>query len=187
MQETDSQNSDLDIKKNRAQRKYSNTELLLRVLWGFAKILFRFSPRPFYRWRIFLLRIFGSKIAEQVNISNTADIFAPWNLKIGRYSSIGTSTRVYNLGMLTIGNNVTVSQGVHLCGGTHDYRKSDFPLIKSKITIEDNAWICADAFVGPGVNIGAAAIVGARAVVVKPVAHNCIVAGNPATVIKMRL
>jgi acetyltransferase-like isoleucine patch superfamily enzyme len=29
--------------------------------------------------------------------------------------------------------------------------------------------------------------VGARAVVVKPVAHNCIVAGNPATVIKMRL
>ncbi len=40
---------------------------------------------------------------------------------------------------------------------------------KPPITIVDQAWICADAFVGPGVIIGEGAVVGARAVVMKDV------------------
>ena len=46
--------------------------------------------------------------------------------------------------------------------------------------IGPEAWICAEAFVGPGVTIGEGAIVGARAVAMKDVKSWMIVIGNPA-------
>ncbi|PYK04897.1 MAG: hypothetical protein DME67_06895 [Verrucomicrobia bacterium] len=52
----------LDIKQNRRARKYSSGEIIRRVLWAFAQPLFRFSPRPCFGWRRFLLRCFGAKI-----------------------------------------------------------------------------------------------------------------------------
>jgi len=54
------------------------------------------------------------------------------------------------------------------------------------IVIHNQAWICADAFVGPGVTVGEGAIVGARAVVMKNVEPWAIVAGNPARFVKKR-
>ena len=60
------------------------------------------------------------------------------------------------------------------------------PLIKSPISIGDEVWICADAFVGPGVHVGDGAVVGARAVVVKDVAAWNVVAGNPARFLHVR-
>jgi len=93
---------------------------------------------------------------------------------------------VYNLGLLSIGRRVTISQYAHLCGGTHDHTSPGLELVRSPIRIEDDAWIAAEAFVGPDVRVGAGAIVGARAVVVKDVAPWSIVAGNPARVIGAR-
>jgi putative colanic acid biosynthesis acetyltransferase WcaF len=87
---------------------------------------------------------------------------------------------LYALGPISLGRATTVSQNSHLCAGSHDYRHADRPLTKPPITIGDSVWICADAFVGPGVNIGDGAIVGARAVVIKNVPEQTIVAGNPA-------
>jgi len=46
--------------------------------------------------------------------------------------------------------------------------------------IGSDAWICAYAFVGPGVTFGEGAIVGARAVAMKDVQPRSIVVGNPA-------
>jgi len=53
-------------------------------------------------------------------------------------------------------------------------------------TVEDGAWVAADAFVGPGVTVGAWAVVGARSTVVKDVPAGQIWAGNPARFIKPR-
>ena len=61
------------------------------------------------------------------------------------------------------------------------------PLLKPPIEIRDQAWICADAFVGPGVIVGEGAVVGARAVAVKNVEAWTVVAGNPARMIKKRI
>jgi putative colanic acid biosynthesis acetyltransferase WcaF len=60
------------------------------------------------------------------------------------------------------------------------------PLLKPPIEIGSDAWVCADAFIGPDVRIGDGAIVGARAVVVKTVEPGTIVAGNPAQQIGVR-
>jgi len=60
------------------------------------------------------------------------------------------------------------------------------PLTKPSIHVGNDAWICADAFIGPGVKVGKNSIVGARAVVIKSVEDSLIVAGNPAKIISHR-
>jgi putative colanic acid biosynthesis acetyltransferase WcaF len=133
-----------------------------------------------------LLKLFGATVGQQVHIHPTVRIAIPWHLKIGSFAAIGDGVRIYNLGDVTIGDRVCVSQGAHLCAGTHDYRRRDMPLIKSPVCIMDDAWICADAFVGPGVTVGRAAIVGARAVALRDVGEGTIVQGNPAIFIRER-
>lgn len=178
--------SELDITTNRKATKYSKSELFRRVLWGLTIPLFRFSPRTFFGWRRFLLRLFGANIGEQVHIYNSACIYIPWNLEIGSQSSIGEQAYIYNLGRITIGNKTTISHRAHLCAGTHDFTNSTLPLIKLPIFISDQVWLCADSFISPGITVGEGAIVGARAVVTKDVAPWSIVAGNPAVTIKER-
>jgi putative colanic acid biosynthesis acetyltransferase WcaF len=178
--------SNLDIQTNRRAQKYTTTEQLRRVLWGFGKLFFRLSPRPFFGWRRFVLRCFGAKVGRQVNVYPSTIVYFPWSLTVGDWSAIGEDVLLYNLGPLTIGEKVTISHRAHLCGGTHDYTQPDMPLLKSPIVIENQAWVCADAFIGPGVTIGEGAVVGARAVVTKNVEPWTIVAGNLAHVIKKR-
>lgn len=176
----------LDIATNRKSRKWSKKELLGRILWGACQPFFRYSPRICWGWRNFLLRCFGANIGQHVHVDPSARIFIPWNLEIGDWSSIGFDALLYNLGALSIGNNVTISQRAHLCAGTHDYRSPDLPLVKATIRISDSAWVCADAFVGPHVTVSEGAILGARGVAMKDIPAWMIVAGNPALPIKAR-
>ena len=176
----------LDVKQNRQARKYTSGEIMRRVLWTFAQPLFRISPRPCFAWRRFLLRCFGAKIAGSVHIYSSATVYFPWNLEVGDESAIGEQVFIYNLGRVTLGSRVTVSHRAHLCAGTHDHTKPDFPLLRPPIVIGSDAWICADAFVGPGVTVGEGAIVGARAVAMKDVKPRSIVVGNPARESKKR-
>ena len=177
----------LDISQNRKNQKYTKGEIVRRALWMICMPLFRMSPRPFFGWRRWLLRMFGATVGRHVHIYNSTMIYMPWNLKIDDWSAIGEDAYIYNLGMITIGKRVTISNRAHLCAGTHDYTLPELPLLKPPIQINDQAWICADAFVGPGVTVGEGAIVGARAVVVKNVDQWSIVAGNPARFIKKRV
>ncbi len=176
----------LDIQSNRAATKYSRPEMLRRILWCFGKLLFRFSPRPCFGWRRAVLRRFGASVGKHVHTYPSTRIYFPWKLAVGDWSAIGENALVYNLGPITIGQKVTISHGAHLCAGTHDYRDAHLPLLKPPIEIRDQAWICADAFVGPGVTVGEGAVVGARAVVVKDVEPWSVVAGNPARFVKKR-
>ena len=176
----------LDIAANRGAKKYGTRELLLRVLWMPDQCVFRWSPRPCFGFRRMLLRWFGAKVGSHVNIYPSAVIYYPWNLEIGNWSSIGEWALIYNLGRVSIGARATISLRAHVCAGTHGYRAPDMPLLKPPIVIADQAWICADAFVGPGVTVGTGAVVGARAVVVKAVEPWTVVAGNPARVISVR-
>jgi putative colanic acid biosynthesis acetyltransferase WcaF len=181
-----SQASSIDVAQNRKARKWSNAELAARLLWAVSQPLFRFSPRVAWGWRTNMLKLFGARVGRQVHIHPTVRVAIPWNLEVGDFAAIGDCVRIYNLGLVTIGSRACISQGAHLCGGTHDYRKREMPLVKCSIAIEEDAWICADAFVGPNVTVARAAIVGARAVVMRNVASNSIVSGNPAVVRRQR-
>lgn len=178
--------SRVDVAANRKVAKYSRNEQVRRVLWALAAPLFHLSPRPCFGWRRFLLRSFGACIGNEVHIYPSAHVRMPWQLEIGDWSSVGEDVLIYNLGKVTIGSRATLSLRAHLCAGTHDYTRPDMPLLKTPIHVGDDVWVCADAFVGPGVDVGANAIVAARAVVMKNVPPGAIVAGNPARVVATR-
>lgn len=176
-----------DIKANRSAKKWTARELLARAAWEVLRApLFRFTPRPMWAWRRWILRLFGANIGRDVRIYPSVRIAIPWKLTIGDECAVGDGAILYALGSIRIGRRATISQYAHLCAGSHDYRQVDLPLLKSQIDIGAGAWICADAFIGPDVNVGENAIVGARAVVVKNVPPYCIVAGNPARRIAYR-
>ena len=156
------------------------------MLWALVMPLFRLSPRPLWGWRRFLLRLFGAKIGSHVHIYPSVRVMIPWHLTVGEGSAIGDRAYLYSLGSIVIGRRVTVSQNAHLCAGTHEWRDESMPLIKSPITIGDDCWICADAFVGPDVSVGERAILAARGVAVRDVAPGIIVGGNPAVPIGER-
>lgn len=176
----------LDIESNRAAAKYSRKELFARVLWGFGRMVFRLTPRACFGLRRGILRGFGAKVGLNVNIYPTALIYYPWNLEIGDNASIGEWALVYNLGHVTIRDRATISQRVHLCAGSHDYRRTTMPLLKLPIDIGADAWICADSFVGPNVTVGNGCVIGARSVVVGDVPSWSVAVGNPAKVLKSR-
>jgi putative colanic acid biosynthesis acetyltransferase WcaF len=161
---------------------------LARFAWQMVyALLYRPSPRPLHGWRCMLLRMFGAKIARGAHPYPSAKIWAPWNLEIGSDSSLGDYVDCYCVNRIKIGNNVTVSQYVFLCAATHDYQDPSLPLVTAPITVENGAWLCAGAFIAPGVTVGEAAVVGARAVVTRNVGAWDIVAGNPAKFIKKRV
>lgn len=171
----------------RHRSPWTMREKIGRALWYTTRAtLFRHSPRRAYRWRRMLLRLFGASVARTAHVHATALIEIPWNLSVGDNSAIGERAIIYNLGPITIGKRVTISQYAHLCAGTHDYTRNDMPLIRPPVTIGDDAWIAADAFVGPGVTVSEGAIVGARASAFKDIPPWKIVGGNPAKPIKDR-
>jgi len=166
---------------------YTRSEYLRRFAWSIVQaLLIHTSPSRAMGWRRFWLKLFGANVGELSGTRSTTRIVHPWLLTLDNYTMLGDGVTVYNLGQVTIGEHSVVSQNVHLCAGTHDYTKPDLPLIRSSITIGRGVWVCADAFIGPGVTIGDNAIVGARAVVIKDVPPGVVVAGNPAQVIKPR-
>jgi putative colanic acid biosynthesis acetyltransferase WcaF len=111
----------------------------------------------------------------------------PWNLQVGAGTIIGDEVILYCLGLVTIGARVTISQYSHLCAGTHDFTRRDFPLLRVPIEIGDEVWIATDVFVGPGVKIGPGAVVGARSSVFQDLPAWQICVGTPARAIKERV
>jgi putative colanic acid biosynthesis acetyltransferase WcaF len=142
--------------------------------------LYRFSPTMFHRWRCFLLRCFGGRVAASAYPYPRAKVWAPWNLTMEEHSCIADDVDCYCVAQIRIGAYATVSQYSYLCSASHDYRDLSMPLIVAPIVIEARAWVAADVFIGPGVRIGEGSVVGARSTVVHDVETWTIVAGTPA-------
>lgn len=166
---------------------YSRGEYLRRFAWlAVQASAVRLSPGRAYRWRRFWLRRFGATLTASSRTRPTTHVMHPWLLTMGEHSMIADRVRVYNLGPVTVGNHSVVSQDVSLCAGTHDHTRPNLPLLRSPITVGSGVWVCAEAFIGPGVTVGDNAVVAARAVVVKDVEPGAVVAGNPARFVKRR-
>jgi putative colanic acid biosynthesis acetyltransferase WcaF len=166
---------------------FSFANRFARFTWNLIQVtLFRWSPRSFHGWRRWLLRMFGAKVGSRVHIYPGVKIWAPWNLEIGDEAGVGDGVILYSQGRISIGNRSVISQGAHLCSGTHDFEKEGFPIVTKPIIICSYAWVAAEVFVHPGVEIGEGTVVGARSVVVKSVPAWTVSAGNPCKTIKPR-
>jgi putative colanic acid biosynthesis acetyltransferase WcaF len=167
---------------------YSLKIKIKRVLWALVyNTLFKYSPNPVHRWRIFILRLFGAQISSKARISSKATITMPWNLQMEDYATLGPNAICYSPAIVKICKQATVSQYAYLCSATHDYEDAHFTLFALPITIEANAWVAADVYIGPGVTIGEGTVVGARSSVYKSLPTWKVCVGNPARPVKDRV
>ncbi|CAA6826016.1 MAG: Acetyltransferase, CysE/LacA/LpxA/NodL family [uncultured Sulfurovum sp.] len=67
------------------------------------KTIFRFSPHKLNFFRIFLLKLFGAKIGNNCFIHQSVNIYMPWNLEIGTFSSIDFDAIIYSISKIKIG------------------------------------------------------------------------------------
>jgi len=169
------------------QKNWSTRIKIARVLWLACQFIYwPIFPKMFSPVRIFVARLFGAEIGKGCLISKGVKIWMPWHLKMGDYASLGVNVEVYNFAKVTIGSHSCVSQYSYLCSASHDYTNPIHPLIYKNIHIEDQCWIAAGAFIGPGVTINSGCVIGARAVVTKNTDAWFVYAGNPAVKIKPR-
>jgi chloramphenicol O-acetyltransferase type B len=120
--------------------------------------------------------------------------------RIGRYCSFGESVQIgrqnHPLDWVStspafyLGDRVfELGDGFEAAEHYHNYRTAHSkPPTKVKITtIGNDVWIGHGAYIAAGVTIGDGAIIGAHSVVTRDVAPYAVVAGNPATLKRMRL
>lgn len=166
---------------------WKSSDRFLRTLWEMCWALFCvWTPKPLNPWRLFWLRVFDAKIDGTPFVHQRARIAIPWNLTLHDRACLGDRASAYTLGEIEIGARATVAQEAYLSTGSHDFEHSGMPLIVAKITIGEDAFIGARAFVLPGITIGARTIIGACSVVTKDIPENVIAAGNPCRIIKSR-
>jgi len=166
---------------------HSTRNKLGRALWAIAfALLFRPSPRPMHRWRNWLLRAFGASLHPTARVNSRARVWAPWNLAMDEWSTVGDDVDLYCVAPISIGAGTTVSQYSYLCAATHNFDDARFPLVVKPITIGARCWLAADVFVGPGVTIGEGTVVGARSSVLRDLPEWVVAAGTPARPLRLR-
>ena len=129
----------------------------------------------------------GAKIGKGVFIKPSVNIKYPWNLTIGDDTWIGEGVWIDNLGKVSIGSNVCISQDSMLMCGNHNYKKSAFNLMVGGITIEDGVWVGAKCLVCPGVTLHSHAVLAVGSVASTDLETYSIYRGNPAVKIKDRI
>jgi acetyltransferase-like isoleucine patch superfamily enzyme len=118
---------------------------------------------------------------EKSSIYDSAFVFG--NVKIGKNCWIGPFTIIDGSGGLSIGDNCTISVGVHLY--SHDNLKQTLTggaveIERSPLAIGNNTYIGPQSIIAKGITIGNQCIVAANSFVNSNMEDNTIYAGNPA-------
>ena len=88
---------------------------------------------------------------------------------------------------IIIGDFTLVSRGSIILSHHHHERTASNNPVLCKTIIGSNTFIGVNSIILPGTKVGDEVIVGAGSVVTKDVPSNCIVAGNPARVIRTEI
>ena len=161
--------------------------LLKQLLWYYlGSPLLKSRWLPFSAFKVSLLRMFGSAVGTGVRVKPGVQVKFPWRLAVADDCWLGEDAWIDNLAPVTLESNVCISQGVYLCTGNHDWSKSTFDLRLGAIHIEQSAWIGARAVVGPGVTVGAGAILTLGSVATRSLESWTVHVGNPCQAVKKR-
>lgn len=110
-----------------------------------------------------------------------------YNIHIGHNFYANFDCVILDVCPVRIGDNCMLGPGVHIYTATHPIdatlrtRGIEYGI---PVSIGNNVWIGGRAIINPGVTLGDNVVVASGSVVVKDVPANCVVAGNPARIIK---
>jgi acetyltransferase-like isoleucine patch superfamily enzyme len=104
-------------------------------------------------------------IGDHSFINYGSSISAYKHVKIGRHCLLGHHT-------LIVDRN------------EHGVEQRELAPPPAPVVIEDHVWIGSRVIILPGISIGQHSVIGAGSVVTKDVAADCLVAGNPARVVR---
>ena len=121
------------------------------------------------------------------------------SIELGAWTYFGNSPQIHCRAGISIGERCLLSHNLILMDyDGHSLMNSDkFEIVadlknegsgkSGKIKISDDVWIGAHATLLKGVQVGAGAVVAAHSVVTRDVPERCLVAGNPAKVIRQNV
>lgn len=162
------------------ERKYLRGKYFDDSRWGYLWCYRSLS-------RIFKLRRRGIRfpVGKNTRISNGRNIVFD-NSSLNVFQQPGCYFQNES-GNITIGKNVHIAANVGIITANHNPENPDEHLPAKDVVIGDHCWIGMNAMILPGVTLGDYTTVGAGSVVTRNCgawAGHCIIAGNPAKVIK---
>lgn len=136
-----------------------------------------FTDEVFDRWE----RAKELGWGEGSSVYDSAYIFG--DTQVGKDTWIGPFTIIDGSGGLTIGNNCTISSGVHIY--THSNLKQTLsggkiPIERAPVSIGNCTYIAPQSILSMGIKVGSHCIIAANSFVNEDIPDNAIVAGNPA-------
>ncbi|AKR10009.1 hypothetical protein ICM_02299 [Bacillus cereus BAG1X2-3] len=163
-------------------------ELLVQCSYEAQKITM--SLNTSYHSREEIVTLFSELTGN--NIDSSFMCFPPFHTDFGKNITIGknvffnTGCSFQDRGGIHIGDNCMIGMNVTIATLNHGLTlKTRNTTYASPVTIGENVWIGSSATILPGVTIGNNSVVAAGAVVTKDVPENTVVAGVPATVVKV--
>tara|TARA_Y100001970_G_scaffold293361_1_gene439668 strand:+ start:4858 stop:5286 length:429 start_codon:yes stop_codon:yes gene_type:complete len=135
------------------------------------------------------LSLSGAIIGSQSVVREKCFILEPKNLEIGKNSSIGFYSEIYNSEKIIIGDNVDIGSQLYINTSNHKFDNPKLPIskqgtISKTINIGSNIWMGARVTILAGVKIEDKVIIGAGSLVNKDLESGYIYAGVPARKIK---
>ena len=171
-------------------------KIYLILYYGFARFLPK-STAPIIgkasmKFRSWLCKQLFSSCGKKLVVENGAYFGNGNDFSVGDEAALGSNFKSINR-IVTIGNNLMMSEDIMFIGGIHHFERTDIPMghqdaaPKTPLEIDNDVWIGARVMILPGCkHIGTGVIIGAGAVVTKDIPDFAVVGGNPARVIRYR-
>lgn len=141
--------------------------------------------------RALLCKKIFNQAGEGITIESGAKFGNGFRIEIGKKSGIGKNCKVPN--NILIGDYVMMGNNVTIFSSTHNFDRTDIPMLLQggfkypPFIIEDDVWIGQNAIILPKVGkIAKGTIIGAGSVVTKQFPPYAIIGGNPAKQIGSR-
>jgi len=166
------------------QAPYIQQSAELRAgLWKIVSCtLYKLIPSPAYKLRRAVLVAFGAELDSTSRVRGGVRISAPWNLCMGRKSSIGEGATIWAHAPILIGSRSVISQYCFIsCARMHGTKELPDP-----IEIGDDVWIAAESVVVGGTQVPNGVLVGARSLVSESIEPWSIATGHPAKTRRLR-
>ncbi len=164
-----------------SKKKLEKKLIKYRKTTGYKGLVLRYA----------IIKNLAQDVGDNVSIQPDVYLSNVDNLKIGNNVSIHSMCYIDANGGISIGDDVSIAHGTSLIAFEHNFNDMSVPikdqgLRECPIIIKDNVWIGSKVTVLGNNTIESGAIIAAGAVVTKSVEKNCIVAGVPAKLVKVR-